>query len=81
MIGDYAAWDYFQSIDRHENKEFIQRFRRKYGADRVTSDVIEAAYNSVWLWARAVYEAGTHRYSRCDPVDAAPRGLNARRRL
>jgi urea ABC transporter urea binding protein len=59
MVGDYAAWDYFQSIDRHENKEFIQRFRRKYGADRVTSDVIEAAYNSVWLWARAVHEAGS----------------------
>jgi urea transport system substrate-binding protein len=59
MIGDYAAWDYFQSIDRRENKEFVQRFRRKYGADRVTSDVIEAAYNSVWLWARAVHEAGT----------------------
>lgn len=59
MVGDYAAWDYFQSIDRLENKEFVQRFRRKYGADRVTSDVIEAAYNSVWLWARAVHEAGT----------------------
>ena len=29
MIGDYAAWDYFQSIDRHENKEFIQRFQAK----------------------------------------------------
>ena len=59
MIGDYSAWDYFQSIDRHENKEFIKRFRKRYGADRVTSDVIEAAYNSVWLWAQAVSEAGT----------------------
>jgi urea transport system substrate-binding protein len=59
MVGDYAAWDYFQSIDRHENKEFVQRFQRKFGPDRVTSDVIEASYNSVWLWARAVHEAGT----------------------
>jgi urea transport system substrate-binding protein len=59
MIGDYAAWNYFQSIDRPENKAFIQRFRRKFGADRVTSDTIEAAYNSVWLWARAVLEAGS----------------------
>ena len=25
----------------------------------MTSDVIEAAYNSVWLWAQAVSEAGT----------------------
>jgi urea transport system substrate-binding protein len=59
IVGNYAAWDYFQTIDRPENQQFIERFRRKYGADRVTSDTIEAAYNSVWLWARAVFEAGT----------------------
>ncbi len=59
MIGDYASWDYFQSIDRVENKEFVKRFQKEYGADRVTSDVIEAAYNSVYLWAHAVSEAGT----------------------
>ena len=47
MVGDYAAWDYFQSIDRPENREFVRRFKASYGADRVTSDVIEAAYNSV----------------------------------
>ena len=57
MVGDYAAWDYFQSIDRPENREFVQRFKASYGADRVTSDVIEAAYNSVYLWAQAVREA------------------------
>ena len=49
MVGDYAAWNYFQSIDRHENRAFVRRFKAKYGADRVTSDVIEAAYNSVLL--------------------------------
>jgi urea transport system substrate-binding protein len=59
MVGDYASWDYFQSIDRKENKEFVERFQKEYGAHRVTSDVIEAAYNSVWLWAQAVLEAGT----------------------
>jgi urea transport system substrate-binding protein len=59
MVGDYASWDYFQSIDRQENKDFVKRFQKEYGSDRVTSDVIEAAYNSVWLWAQAVSEAGT----------------------
>ena len=29
MVGDYAAWDYFQSIDRRENKEFIKRFQQQ----------------------------------------------------
>ncbi len=65
MVGDYAAWDYFQSIERTENQKFVERFRKRYpadsadGTDRVTSDVIEAAYNSVWLWAQAVSEAGS----------------------
>jgi urea transport system substrate-binding protein len=57
MVGDYAAWDYFQSIDRPENRDFIRRFQKLYGANRVTSDVIAAAYNSVYLWAHAVEEA------------------------
>ena len=57
MVGDYAAWDYFQSIDRPENLAFVRRFQAKYGGDRVTSDVIEAAYTSVHLWAQAVAES------------------------
>jgi urea transport system substrate-binding protein len=57
MVGDYGAWDYFQSIDREENRAFVRRFQAKYGKDRVTSDVIEASYNSVHLWAQAVAEA------------------------
>jgi urea transport system substrate-binding protein len=59
MIGDYSAWDYFQSIDREENHQFVKRFKAEFGEDRVTSDVIVAAYNSVKLWAQAVEEAGT----------------------
>jgi urea transport system substrate-binding protein len=57
MVGDYAAWDYFQSVDRPENREFVRRFKGLYGGHRVTSDVIEAAYYSVRLWAQAVVEA------------------------
>jgi urea transport system substrate-binding protein len=59
MVGDYAAWNYFQSIDREENREFVRKFQKRYGAERVTSDVIVAAYNSVLLWAQAVNEAET----------------------
>jgi len=64
--GPYRADDaqkilggYFQSIDRKENREFVKRFQAAYGKDRVTSDVITAAYNSVLLWAQAVREAGS----------------------
>jgi urea transport system substrate-binding protein len=56
MVGNYSAWNYFQSIARRENRDFVARFKRRYGADRVTSDVIEASYVSVKLWAQAVNE-------------------------
>ena len=59
MIGDYAGWGYFQSVDRPENREFIDRFQKMFGEDRPTSDSIASAYNSVKLWAQAVAEAGT----------------------
>lgn len=57
MAGNYAAWNYFESIDRPENRKFVKEFKAKFGADRVTSDVMAAAYDSVHLWAQAVSEA------------------------
>lgn len=59
MVGDYAAWNYFQSIDRPENAAFVRSFQEAYGPDRATSDVIVAAANGVRLWAQAVQEAET----------------------
>jgi urea transport system substrate-binding protein len=59
FAGHYAAWNYFQSIDRPENQAFVRAFKARYGSDRTTSDVIAAAANSVRFWAQAVAEAGT----------------------
>jgi urea transport system substrate-binding protein len=59
MIGDYAAWNYFQSIDSPVNRAFVQRYKDKYGRERTISDGIVAAYNGVKLWALAVEENGT----------------------
>jgi urea transport system substrate-binding protein len=59
MVGNYAVWNYFQSIDQPKNHQFIQKFQRQYGKDKVTSDPIEAAYIGVHLWAQAVEDAGT----------------------
>ena len=59
MVGDYAAWNYFQSLSTPENREFVKRFQARYGADRVVSDPMEAAYVAVHLWAQAVEAAGT----------------------
>jgi urea transport system substrate-binding protein len=59
MVGNYAAWSYFQSIDRPENHAFVRKFQAKYGAERVVSDGIATAYNGVRLWAQAVIEGNT----------------------
>ena len=59
ICGDYAAWNYFQSIERRENQVFLDAFRSRYGPQRVTSDPMEAAYVGVNLWAQAVAEVGS----------------------
>ena len=58
IVGDYAAWNYFHSVDRPRNQMFIDRFRARYGEQRMTSDPMEAAYFGVHVWAKAVTEAG-----------------------
>lgn len=54
MVGDYAAWNYFQSIESPENERFVSSFRAKYGPQRLVTDPMEAAYFGVKLWAKAV---------------------------
>ena len=56
MVSDYAAWNYFQSLERAENRQFVGKFKAKYGTDRVVSDAIAMAYSSVRLCAQAVEE-------------------------
>jgi urea transport system substrate-binding protein len=50
VVGQLAAWNYFQTIDTPVNNTFVEAFKAKYGADRVTSDPMEAAYVSMYLW-------------------------------
>ena len=59
LLGHYAAWNYFQSVDTPENKKFVEAFKAEYGEDRVTNDPMEAAYIMVYLWKQAVEKAGT----------------------
>jgi urea transport system substrate-binding protein len=68
--GDYAAWNYFQSIDLPENQEFVGRFKARFGSERILSDPMEAAYIAVHLWAQAVETAGS------DDVNAIRQAIN-----
>ncbi|MCG5053307.1 MAG: urea ABC transporter substrate-binding protein [Myxococcales bacterium] len=57
--GFYAAMKYFQSLDNPNNKEFVKKFKAKYGKDAVIGDVTQAAYLGPWLWKAAVEKAGS----------------------
>lgn len=55
--GQLTAWNYYQTVDTPENAAFVKSFRAAYGADRVTSDPMEAAYTSLHLWKATVEKA------------------------
>jgi urea transport system substrate-binding protein len=59
MAGNYAAWNYFQSIPSAQNQAFVERFRQRFGAQAVLDDPMEASYIGVKLWAQAAREAGS----------------------
>ncbi|MGE0308139.1 MAG: transporter substrate-binding protein, partial [Acidimicrobiia bacterium] len=57
LTGQYAAWNYFQSVKNPANEKFIKAFQTKYGANRPTSDPMEAAYTSLYLYKNMVEKA------------------------
>ncbi len=57
--GHYAAWNYFQSIDNQQNRDFIHAYQTRFGKDMPVSDPMEAAWSGVHLWAKAVQSAQT----------------------
>ena len=57
VAGDYAAWNYFESIETPANRAFLAAFRQKYGPQRIVTDPMEAAYAGVLLWAQAARTA------------------------
>ncbi|HEY0256328.1 MAG TPA: urea ABC transporter substrate-binding protein [Candidatus Methylacidiphilales bacterium] len=79
-IGDYAVWNYFQTLPGPSNRAFVAAFQKKYGPDRVVSDPMEVGYCAVKLWAQAVEEARTEttedvQNTILDQSMAAPEGV------
>ncbi|MNZ61561.1 Limonene hydroxylase [compost metagenome] len=72
MEGHLAAWNYYQTTDTPENKAFVEKYKAKYGSDRVTADPIEAGYTAVYLWKAAVEKAGS---TDVDKVKEAAKGI------
>ncbi|MCZ7428654.1 urea ABC transporter substrate-binding protein [Micromonospora sp. WMMA1949] len=59
LEGQLTAWNYYQTTPGAANNKFVAAYKAKYGADKPTSDPMEAAYVSVYLWKAMVEKAGT----------------------
>jgi urea transport system substrate-binding protein len=64
LVGQLAAWNYFESMDTPENKAFIDKWMAYVkknnlpgGDKRVTNDPMEATYIGIHMWAQAVEQA------------------------
>jgi urea transport system substrate-binding protein len=54
MLGDYGVQNYFESLDTQANKEFVAKFKQRFGEDIGISNNMENAYTSVYLWRNTV---------------------------
>ncbi|WP_459547309.1 urea ABC transporter substrate-binding protein [Nocardia sp. X0981] len=57
IAGQLTAWNYYQTVDSPRNNAFVRAYKAKYGANKPTSDPMEAAYVSVYLWKNTVEKA------------------------
>ncbi|MBA2367610.1 MAG: transporter substrate-binding protein [Candidatus Protochlamydia sp.] len=58
IIGNFATWNYFESIDSPLNKQFVLDFQT-FSHLTALDNSVEASYLGVRLWAKAANEAGT----------------------
>ncbi len=78
LVGNLAAWNYFESLDNPTNKQFVSQWKAYAKAHNlpnyataVTNDPMEATYVGLHMWAQAVEKAGT---TDVDKVRAAMAG-------
>ena len=69
LTGQMTSWNYYQTVDTPANAAFVKAFKDKFGEKRVTSDPMEAAYTSLWLYKAMVEKAGAFDVDKV--IDAA----------
>ena len=57
LTGQYATWNYFQSLPNAANKKFVGAYQAKYGKTAAITDPMAHAYMDVYLWKMAVEKA------------------------
>lgn len=78
LVGNLAAWNYFQSVDNPTNKQFVEQWKAYAKAHKlpnadtaVTNDPMEATWVGMHMWAQAVEKA---KSTDVDKVRAAMAG-------
>jgi urea transport system substrate-binding protein len=69
LTGQMTSWNYYQTVESATNTAFVKAFKAKFGQDRPTSDPMEAAYTSLWLYKAMVEKANTFDVDKV--IDAA----------
>ncbi|KAB2970973.1 urea ABC transporter substrate-binding protein [Streptomyces sp. SS1-1] len=59
LEGQLTAWNYYQTTPGEANAKFVKAYQAAYGKSKPTSDPMEAAYTSVYLWKAMVEKAGS----------------------
>jgi urea transport system substrate-binding protein len=59
LVGQLAAWNYFQSAESDANTDFIAAWKAFAGEERVTNDPMEAHYIGFNMWVNAATAAGS----------------------
>jgi urea transport system substrate-binding protein len=60
LAGQFAAWNYFQSVTSPENDAFVKMWADfNEQRDKTTNDPMEATFIGFRMWAQAVVQAGT----------------------
>ncbi|WP_431957807.1 urea ABC transporter substrate-binding protein [Nocardia lijiangensis] len=73
IAGQLTAWNYYQTVDTPQNKAFVDAYKAAFGADKPTSDPMEAAYASVYLWKKTVEKANSFKV---EDIQAAADGVS-----
>ncbi|GAB7005517.1 urea ABC transporter substrate-binding protein [Nocardioides sp. AN3] len=68
VAGQYAAWNYFESVKSPANEKFIKDWVAYDGPSDVTSDPMEAAYDSLYLYKAMVEKAGSFDVDKINAV-------------
>ncbi len=78
LVGNLAAWNYFQSLDNPTNKKFVEQWKAYAKAHKLpnadtamTNDPMEATWVGMHMWAQAVEKA---KSTDVDKVRAAMAG-------